>query len=161
MLNIKTILHPTDFSEYSNHAFGVACALARDHGAQIVILHVAEPPMVGTGDGLVVLPPPVDLESLRKRLEQLQPDSAIPVECRLVQGNAVMGILEVAQETKCDLIVMGTHGRTGLGRLLIGSVAEQVVRRASCAVLNVKKPMLEATVAPEASPTQVRQTTKK
>jgi len=95
LLAIRTVLHPTDFSERSEFAFRLACSLARGYGARLVVLHVAEPPME---------------------------------------------ILGVAEETKCDLIVMGTHGRTGLGRLLMGSVAEQVVRKATCPVLTVKTP---------------------
>ena len=86
-------------------------------------------------------PPTIDLEPLRERLQQLRPeDQKVLVEHLLVQGGAAEEILQVAQERKCDLIVMGTHGRTGLGRLLMGSVAEQVVRKASCPVLTVKTP---------------------
>jgi nucleotide-binding universal stress UspA family protein len=66
------------------------------------------------------------------------------LEHRLVEGDAATVILQVATEIKCDLIVMGTHGRTGLSRLLMGSVAEQVVRNASCPVLTVKTPQHEA-----------------
>jgi nucleotide-binding universal stress UspA family protein len=141
MLAIKTILHPTDFSERSDFAFRLACALARDYGARLVILHVAEPPAAVAAEGVLMLPPTIDLEPLRARLQQLRPeDPKIMVEHCLVQGGAAEEILQVAQERKCDLIVMGTHGRTGLGRLLMGSVAEQVVRKASCPVLTVKTP---------------------
>ncbi len=141
MLAIRTVLHPTDFSERSEFAFRLACSLARDYGARLVVLHVAEPPTAVAGEGVVMLPPAFDLEPLRERLQQLRPeDLKIPVEHRLVQGDAATEILRVAGEAKCDLIVMGTHGRTGLGRLLMGSVAEQVVRKASCPVLTVKTP---------------------
>ena len=68
------------------------------------------------------------------------PDAQIVVEHRLEEGNPVAEILRVARETHCDLIVMGTHGRTGLAHLLMGSVAEQVVRKAGCHVLVVKTP---------------------
>src|SRR6516162_5515666 len=141
MLAIQTILHPTDFSERSDFAFRLACALARDYGARLMILHVAEPPTAVAAEGVLMLPPTIDLEPLRERLQQLRPeDPKILVEHCLVHGGAAEEILQVAQERKCDLIVMGTHGRTGLGRLLMGSVAEQVVRKASCPVLTVKTP---------------------
>jgi nucleotide-binding universal stress UspA family protein len=71
------------------------------------------------------------------------PDQQVPTERRLEEGDPVTQILRVARETNCDLIVMGTHGRTGLGRLVMGSVAEQVVRKALCPVLTVKMPQHE------------------
>ena len=145
MLAIQTILHPTDFSERSGFAFRLACSLARDYGARLVDLHVAEPPTAVAAEGVLMPPPTIDLEPLRERLQQLrQEDQKVLVEHILVQGGAAEEILQVAQERKCDLIVMGTHGRTGLGRLLMGSVAEQVVRKASCPVLTVKTPYLLA-----------------
>ena len=153
MLPIRTILHPTDFSEYSGYAFRLACALARDYGARLVVLHVAAPPVVVYGEG--VLPPaPEDYqERLRGQLQQVvSPDPKVPVEHRLVEGDAVTEILRLAEETKCDLIVMGTHGRTGLGRLLMGSVAEQVVRKAPCPVLTVKTPQRQPSPGEEAPP---------
>jgi nucleotide-binding universal stress UspA family protein len=148
MLSIQTILHPTDFSEYSNYAFDLACAFARDHGARLIILHVAMPTLVIYGEG--VLPPqPVDyLDRAREQLQQVVPqDPKVTVEHRLVEGAAAPEILRVAEETRCDLIVMGTHGRTGMGRLLMGSVAEQVVRKASCPVLTVKTPLRQEPAA--------------
>jgi nucleotide-binding universal stress UspA family protein len=155
VLAIQTVLHPTDFSERSQYGFQLACSLARDYGARLIVLHVAEPPMAIAGEGVLMLPPTVDLEPLRERLQQLRPgDPKIPVEHRLVQGDAATEILQAAEATKCDLIVMGTHGRTGLGRLLMGSVAEQVVRRASCPVLTAKTPQAPVPASEEpATPT--------
>ena len=72
------------------------------------------------------------------------------MEYRVQDGDPVVEILEVTREAPCDLIVMGTHGRTGLGRLLMGSVAEQVLRRASCPVLTVRTPFPEPVSAPAA-----------
>ena len=142
MLAIKTILHPTDFSEPAAFAFRLACTLARDYGSRLVVLHVAEPPMAFAGEGVLMLPAAVDLQPLRERLQQLRPgDPKVPLDHMLVEGAAVHEILRVAEETKCDMIVIGTHGRTGLGRLLMGSVAEQVVRRAPCPVITVKTPL--------------------
>ena len=149
MLPIRTILHPTDFSERSANAFEVACSLARDSGAGLIVLHVLERPVIAY-TGVAMAPPapgPSEEErkALLKRLKHVQPQApAVAVEHRLEQGDPATGILQVAQEAGCDLIVMGTHGRTGLGRLLLGSVAEQVLRKAPCPVLTVKTPLPEA-----------------
>jgi nucleotide-binding universal stress UspA family protein len=81
-------------------------------------------------------------EQAEKKLHAMKaPDENIRVETRLEDGDPVKTILRVADEAKAGLIVIGTHGRTGLGRVLMGSVAEQVVRRATCPVLTVKNPM--------------------
>jgi nucleotide-binding universal stress UspA family protein len=145
MLPIHTILHPADFSDCSDSAFRLACALARDYGARLVVLHVAELPTVVAGDGMLMMPYSIDPESLREQLQQLEPgDPKVPVEHRLVEGYAAEQILRVAEETNCDLILMGTHGRTALNRLLMGSVAEEVVRKAPCPVLTVKTPQRPA-----------------
>jgi nucleotide-binding universal stress UspA family protein len=142
MLPIRTILHPTDFSPYSDYAFRLACSLARDYGARLVVLHVEAPPVIVYTEGLIPPEPVEDKAQLRERLHQLQPgDPKVPVEHYLAEGNAVAEILRTAEDTRCDLILMGTHGRTGLGRLLMGSVAEQVVRRAPCPVVTVKTPL--------------------
>lgn len=152
MLAIRTILHPTDFSERSDFAFRLSCSLARDYGARLIILHVAEPLMAFGGEGVLIPPPPVDLEPLRKQLHELRPtDPKVRVEHRLVRGDAATEIVRVAEETHCDAIVLGTHGRTGLGRLLMGSVAEQVLGKASCPVVAVKTPLPAASLSREAS----------
>ncbi len=149
MLDIRTVLHPTDFSQQSEFAFRLACALAHDYGARLIVLTVAEPP-VPVVEGMPIPGPPLDLEPLRARLQQLRPhDPKITVEHRLVVGDAATEILREGQETKCDVIILGTHGRTGLGRLLMGSVAEKVVRRAPCPVLTVKMPPTEPGVSRE------------
>jgi nucleotide-binding universal stress UspA family protein len=152
MLAIRTVLHPTDFSESSEFAFRLACSLAGDYGARLMVLHVAEPPMAVAGEGVLMLPPEADLEPLREKLQQLRPRGAkVQVEHRLVQGDAATEILRVAEETKCDVILLGTHGRTGLRRLLMGSVAEQVVRRAPCPVVTVKTPLAGTSPSGEAT----------
>jgi len=133
MLPIQTILHPTDFSERSGYAFQLACSLARDRGARLIVLHAMPVPLVQEKR--------LYREEIEGELNRLgAPDPQVRVEHRLEEGDPATQILRVAQETDCDLIVMGSHGRTGLDRLLMGSVAEQVVRRASCAVLTVKAP---------------------
>jgi nucleotide-binding universal stress UspA family protein len=150
MLTVRTILHPTDFSEPSGYAFNLACALARDYGARLVVLHVTPPPVIVYGGGMAP-PLPADYEDrLREQLRQVvPPDPKVAVEHRLVEGDMAAEILRIAGETKCDLIVMGTHGRTGLGRMLMGSVAEQVVRKASCPVVTVKTLLSQAMVGRE------------
>ena len=141
VLAVRKILVPIDYSETSNRAFHLACSLARDHGAQLVVLHVAAPLVSGYAGGVLLPPPEGYLDELRAKLSGLQArDPKVWVEHRLVEGDPASEILRVASEPRCDVIVMGTHGRTGLGRLLMGSVAEQVVRNAPCAVLTVKSP---------------------
>jgi nucleotide-binding universal stress UspA family protein len=141
MLTIKTILHPTDFSVHSEYAFRLACSLARDHGARVVALHVLTPPVVAYPVGVVPPAPGEDEDQAEAQLARLRPpDPEVPLVRRLTHGYAAAEILRVAEETRCDLIVMGTHGWTWLGRLLMGSVAEKVVRHAPCPVLTVKTP---------------------
>jgi nucleotide-binding universal stress UspA family protein len=145
MLAIHTILQPTDFSESSRHAFRLACALAWDYGARVIRLHVAAPPAAVDAESASFPQPEGYLERLRKQLEQVAPrDLEVPVEHRVTEGHPATEILRVAEETCCDVIVMGTHGRTGLGRLFLGSVAEQVLRRAPCPVVTARVPVREA-----------------
>jgi nucleotide-binding universal stress UspA family protein len=80
-------------------------------------------------------------DELQKQLDSVKPSApGLTVERHLVAGNEADEILRLASELKCDLVVMGTHGRTGLRRLLLGSVAESVMRKAPCAVLTVRAP---------------------
>jgi nucleotide-binding universal stress UspA family protein len=136
MLGIRTILHPTDFSSLARRAFEVACSLAQDYKAQLVLLHVHEPP-VPMGE-LVPTEPPDVRDYLIRELSSLETPPDVMVDRQLEIGAVVEGILFVAGERKCDLIVIGTHGRGGLGRVLLGSVAESVLRKAPCMVLTVK-----------------------
>src|SRR5208283_1077682 len=124
MLPVRVILHPTDFSERAGHAFDLACSLARDYGARLVLVHVKPPQMV-YGEMVPLPPEPSDVrQTLQERLSQLRPpDPNMKVERYLREGDPAAEILRLVQETQCDLIVLGTHGRTGLGRLLMGSVA--------------------------------------
>jgi nucleotide-binding universal stress UspA family protein len=148
MLSLRTILHPTDFSKPSDYAFRLACSLARDHGAGLTLLHVMRPPRVYGGEMGALILPEDHPDSLRDSLEQLRPtDPLLRVDHRLEEGDPAGLIVAVAEEIGCDLIVMGTHGRNGLGRILMGSVAEQVMRKAPCPVLTVKAPMHVASPA--------------
>jgi nucleotide-binding universal stress UspA family protein len=149
MLAIQTILHPTDFSERSDQAFRLACSLARDHGARVIVLHVAPPPVAGYVGGVMTPEPGRHDEEWWDQLRRRQPDDPrVPVERVLGEGRPAEAILRAARERQCDLIVMGTHGRTGLGRALMGSVAEEVVRKAPCPVLTIKVPGHPAPEAP-------------
>jgi nucleotide-binding universal stress UspA family protein len=150
MLPIRTILHPTDFSECSAYAFQMACSLAHDYGARLVLVHV-RPPLVIYGDLPPVPPePPEVLQQVHDRLSQMwPPDPGVSVERHLVKGDPAAEILRLARLSPCDLIVMGTHGLIGLDRLLMGSVAEQVMRKAPCPVLTVKVPPTRAAPAAE------------
>lgn len=140
-MQAKKILFPSDFSHAGDAALEMATALARDTGATLLILHVEEPPPAyGGGELYYGVPDPVT-EDLRKMLQAIRPaDSRVPVQRRLVTGEPASTIAKVAEEEDVDLIVMGTHGRTGLSRLLMGSVAEAVVRRARCPVLTYRQP---------------------
>ncbi len=142
MLALKTILHPTDFSPRAEHAFHLACALARDHGSRLIVLHVQAPAETIAGEfGTLPPVPGPTLAELQARLNQIRPpDAKIPIERQLVTGDPAEQIMAVARASGCDLIAMGTHGHRGLMRLLMGSVAEKVVRNAPCPVLTVKTP---------------------
>jgi nucleotide-binding universal stress UspA family protein len=138
---IRTVLHPTDFSDCSKAALRVARALARDLGARLIILHVAP-----RESNLGKIPALTDLPACGEALgimRELLEDSDLKcdVETRLRIGHAAAEILDAAEELQCDLIVVGAHGRTGPGRLLMGSVAEAVLRGARCPILMVKTPV--------------------
>ena len=142
MLAIEAILHPTDFSKHSAYAFRLAGSLARDHGARLIVLHVVStlgPEQVSHGEAVSQLQPEGYQEKLWRDLRAIQPaDPAIRMQHLLAEGDPAAEIVRVAAESGCGLIVMGTHGRTGLDRLVMGSVAEQVMRRAPCPVLTAK-----------------------
>jgi nucleotide-binding universal stress UspA family protein len=141
MLPIRTILYPTAFSEHSGRVFQLACSMARDHGAQLYVLHVMPPPMAVYAGGTILPMPDSDKDKLWNQLRRFQDgDSRLRVQHLLVEGNPAETILRVIREIGCDLVLMGTHRRTGLGRLLMGSVAEQVVRKAPCPVMTIKIP---------------------
>lgn len=143
MLAMRTILYPTDFSSDAQPAFEVACALASEGGGRLVVLHVERPPLATLGGtaGVPPLPNEYNRERLGEKLRRIQPTRAsIAVEHRLEYGDPAAVILKSARESGAALIVMGTHGRTGLRRLLMGRVAEHVLRKASCPVLTVRTP---------------------
>ncbi len=131
VFRIKRILYPTDFSPYANQAYFHAVGLAELHDAHLTVMYVFNAQADPTGD----------IEYWRGQLEQIRPaNPAIPVEHVLLEGNPVDVIPRYAAEAGINMIVMGTHGRTGQERLLMGSVAEQTLRSAPCSVLVVKLP---------------------
>ncbi|MBI2480814.1 MAG: universal stress protein [Planctomycetia bacterium] len=135
------ILFPTDFSHTGDAALALATSLARDTGATLLIVHVEEPPTAYGGGELYYGIPEPATEDLRKMLHKVAPtDPAVPYEHRLVTGDPANAVVRLAEEEGVDMIVLGTHGRTGLSRLLMGSVAEAIVRRAKCPVLSYRKP---------------------
>jgi nucleotide-binding universal stress UspA family protein len=139
MLPLGTILHPTDFSEHSEFAFRVASALARDYNARLILLHVIPPPMVIYAGGPVPAETWPSVEEVKEKLQSMEGRTHhVRIESQVMEGDPVDMILRAAEETHSDVIVMGTHGRTALMRLLLGSVAESVIRKAPCPVLTAK-----------------------
>jgi nucleotide-binding universal stress UspA family protein len=151
-LQLRRILLPTDFSGCANYALPYAAAIARATGATIICVHVVEPiaPAVGYS-GLAEPMPIADIsEQLEDSAERELPQfagcedfSGLDVEEVIVHGDAAAEIVRVAGEHEVDLIVVSSHGRTGLGRIIFGSIAEAVVRHANCPVLVVKPPPQE------------------
>jgi nucleotide-binding universal stress UspA family protein len=137
MLPIRNILAPTDFSVHSDAALHFAAALARDYRARLVLLHVIPVPIAPPIDGAIAAPAVSTQDELRDRLEAVELPG-VDVDRRLIHGNPVSAIIDAAGDLPSDLIVMGTHGRGGIRRLLMGSVAEGVLRKAPCPVLIVK-----------------------
>jgi nucleotide-binding universal stress UspA family protein len=145
MLPVKRILVAVDWSSPSELAFQLAASLAREHEAELAVLYVVPLATVMYG------PPPEDyLDHLREKLGRMTPrDPKTRVQSLLAEGDPARAILKTAEDTHCDLIVIGTHGRTGLNRLLSGSVAEEVVRQAPCPVLTVNAQAPARLVGPD------------
>lgn len=148
MLPVHTILFATDLTDDSQAVFEFACSLARDHGARLVVLHVEMPPVVESM-AIMTHDPETYYARAWEELRGFQsPESNIRVEHLLAVGDPATEILRVAENTSSGLIVMGTHGRSGLARVLLGSVAEAVLRRAQCPVLTVRCPSQVGTGEP-------------
>jgi len=143
----QRILWPTDFSVVASGALPHALWLAQEYGAELIILHVVTPEEADISPGITGrIWDRLEQES-RQRVEyqlgllvrDLQ-RPALKLQTVLGQGVVFEEILRVAQRLACDLIVLATHGRTGVRRVLLGSVAEQVVRQSSCPVFLVRPP---------------------
>ena len=141
MLPIKTILHPTDFSDASEHALRMAIGLARDYHSRLILMHAVEPPVYYGELGVSFVPTEEYRESAQEQVDALiGSNPKVVIERVVTEGMASPEILRVARECHCDLLVLGSHGRTGIGRVFMGSVAEEVARRSPCPVLIVRAP---------------------
>lgn len=155
MIRFKRILCPTDFSKYSFRAADYAVALARHYGGEVHFMHVV-PEVLLHPDQYPYLVEPVRAEpELRQRaLDRLDAFVALTraeqIESRfsVQEGRPVGTILEAAEDDGSDLICLGTHGREGVERLVLGSVAEKVLRKAQCPVMTISEPGEEGAIQP-------------
>ena len=149
-MNFKTILFPTDYSPTSQRALTVATSMARNSDALLLIAHVSdrEPYPVGEPAHCDPTPSEEELELLHSVVPE---DPQVRYEHHYLYGEPGSAevtkpenvIVNFAEENDVDLIVLGTHGRSGFGRLLMGSVAEAVLRAAACPVLTIRQPTRE------------------
>ena len=144
MVKIDRILCPVDFSDFSRRALDYAVALARWYGSQLTVLHVHHDSFAGSdaagaaGAGRAGRLTPSDLEQVRHRIAAFTPAEAqarVPVDAKAAEGDPAREIL--AEAASADVIVMGTHGRSGFERLVLGSVTEKVLRKATCSLLTI------------------------
>jgi universal stress protein A len=140
-MTAKHILVPTDFSKYADHALNYAIELAQRLQARLILLHIIHTMPLGVVEESAMLPPSYwqELEtsieqSMEESLKHLA-DVGLQGETIIIHGVPFQTIIDTAKGKDVDLIIMGTHGRTGLTHALMGSVAEKVVRLAPCPVL--------------------------
>ena len=146
MLKLTSILCPTDFGEFSEHAIRYACELAEKFGAELHLLNVLQDyDAIAPGTGEAFMPftdwlPELKKQSHEQLAKQPGPEwaSKVPVHRTTRVGAPVGEIVNYAKEHDIDLIVQGTHGRRGIKHMLLGSVAENIVRYAPCPVLTVR-----------------------
>ena len=145
MRRARVLLCATDFSRASRPAFARALALAKRDGARLVLLHVMMPPSPFLGDELPASYVELAVRARRlveRRLAELVAEArkaGVRVEAVFTEGVPSEEILRAARRRQADMIVIGTHGRTGLGRIFMGSVAERVLQRATVPVLTVRR----------------------
>jgi nucleotide-binding universal stress UspA family protein len=146
MLSIKKVLVPIDFTDTSDKAFDFALELAEKFDAHVTVMHAFEIPVMGFPDGALVATADVATrlqEAARKGLDAAvaaRAGKGRPIASVLREGNAWEEIRAVAEELHVDLIVIGTHGRRGIARALLGSVAENVIRTVKTPVLTIHGP---------------------
>lgn len=142
MISLKKILVPTDFSDHSAKAVRYGAELAATFGAELHLLHVVEFTPIMYGDGAYIpLETPAELTAAATRqLDDLKIDSAtsLQVTRNVAQGTPFVEVVRYARDNATDLVVLGTHGRGAIAHMLLGSVAERVVRKAPCPVLVVR-----------------------
>jgi nucleotide-binding universal stress UspA family protein len=145
-MSIRTILFATDLSQASRDAFPLVYSIARDQGARVIVVHVIPTgtlelrTLAQLGQGESAERFEADIRhALQSTLKNGgQPEGRVPIEYKVMRGNTVSTVLRMVQDTRADLLVIGSHGRSGLVRLLMGSVAEQLMRKAPCPVLIAK-----------------------
>jgi len=145
MIDISRILCPVDFSDQSRHALAHAAAIAQWYGSTITVLYVHPVvPIAAYAPGAPAFPPYVvtagDRDKLLASMKQFaegEVSSGVALAFEVVEGSAVPEIFNRAAAIRSDLIVLGTHGRSGFDRLMLGSVTEKVLRKAACPVLSV------------------------
>lgn len=149
MAEITRILFATDFSENSRWALTYALSFARRYGATLYILHVVQPPSYPLGMYAEISFDAMDefsrsmAEAAEKEMQHLRETELgdfTNYETLIITGTPFLEIIKTAREKEVDLIVLGTHGRTGFDHVLFGSTAEKVVRKAPCPVLSVRLP---------------------
>ncbi len=143
MINLKKILVPTDFSEHSEKAVLYGTELATQFGAELHLLHAFEEAPIMYGEGGAYFTPEMthDMKvAAQKHLDEVKVDTAdgVHVVRKVCYGHSFVEIIKYAKENAIDLVVLGTHGRGAIAHMLLGSVAEQVVRKAPCPVLVVR-----------------------
>lgn len=142
-MQLKQILIPIDFSDYSDQALRWGVSLAQKYGAQLLLLHVIPEVLEevsareSAGEQLVI-DLTAEVEAHLHEIARQGLKEGVAVDVRVADGEPADAILRMARQEKVDLIVMGTHGRTGLSHLLLGSTAEAVVRAAACPVFTVR-----------------------
>ena len=157
MIEIRQILCPIDFSDFSRHALDHAVAIARRYGSTITVLNVcALVPATAYAPGTpimpVTVPTPGDLDALlaaMKRFVESEIGLTVPMRFEIGEGDAAWEILERASALPSDLIVLGTHGRSGFERLVLGSVTEKVIHKSACPVLTVPRPVEDVVSLPQ------------
>lgn len=157
MIEIRQILCPIDLSEFSRHALDHAVAIARRYDSTITVFNVCTVvPATAYAPGTpllpVTVPTPGDLEALlasMKRFVETEVGLTVPMRFEIGEGNAASEILHRAGAIPSDLIVIGTHGRSGFERLVLGSVTEKVIHKAACPVLTVPRPVADAVPVPD------------
>src|SRR3989338_7905930 len=143
MTEFGKILFPTDFSESAENASRYALSLAKKYGSKVYVIHVIEPFTYTTEFGLDFSAQLKEMEaSARRLLDDVAASikkTNLDVESALITGEPFVEIIKYARKEQVDLIVMATHGRSGIEHMLMGSVAEKVVRKSPCPVLTIKK----------------------